>query len=327
MIGHRLVRMLPLLAVAATATAQPSGPGGNLPLPAPALQRRLQNDPFEVVATEATTGGIMKTQKLTLAFPDGERIDVKWKVAPDGGDGINNSPRRELAAYTVQQFFLDPDDFVVPPVAVRCIPFDVYGEIDHDDDDDVEVQANLPPARCVFGLLSAWLENVTQPDEAWDRERFSRDPRYAYHFGNLNILTNLIEHRDAKASNFLISKDPKNPQTFSVDNGISFSGLYNFLTWHYDNIVVGGLPARAVERLRRVTAQDLERLAVLAELQPDADGILRPAPATANTDHTKGVRRVGDGIQIGLTQEEIAGVNERLKKLLEEVKDGKEPVF
>ena len=111
------------------------------------------------------------------------------------------------------------------------------------------------------------------------------------------------------------------------NNGISFSGLYNFLTWHFDDILVGGLPARAIERLRRVDATRLERLAVLAELQPDAEGILRPSPATPNTDHKEGVRRVGDGIQIGLTEEEIAGVNERLHKLLAEVDKGKEPLF
>ena len=324
---YRVAIGLLLLALAVQAGAQPSGPNGNIPLPAPELQRRLQNDPFEVVDVEETKGGIMKTQKLTLAFADGRRIDVKWKAAPEGGEGINNSPRRELAAYTVQQLYLDPQDFIVPPAAVRCIPLDAYDPIEGDDDDAVDAEPNLPPARCVYGVLSAWLENVTQPDEAWDRERFSRDPRYAYHFANLNMLTNLIAHRDAKASNFLISKDPQNPQVFSVDNGISFSGLYNFLTWHFDKLLVGGLPERSIERLERVTATDLERLAVLAELQPDADGILRPAPATANTDHTEGVRRVGDGIQIGLTEEEIAGVNERLRKLLAEVRAGKEPVF
>jgi hypothetical protein len=318
--GREALRLALLLA-AAPAAAQPSGPEGNIPLPAPELQRRLQNDSFEVVDVEETEGGIMETQKLTLQFADGQRIDVKWKAAPEGGEGINNSPRRELAAYTVQQLFLDPDDFVVPPVAVRCIPLAAYEPIDDD------AEPNLPPSRCVYGLLSAWLDNVEQPDQAWDRERFSRDRRYAYHFANLNILTYLIAHHDAKASNFLMSTDRKNPQIFAIDNGISFSGLYNFLTWHYDDLLVGGLPRSTVERLATVKASDLERLAVLAELQPDAAGILRAVPATPNTDHTQGVRRIGKGIQIGLTEAEIAGVNERLQQLLRDVRDGKEPLF
>lgn len=317
----RRALVIAALTVASAAAAQPSGAGANLPLPAPELQRRLQNDPFAIVGVGSTRGGIMETEKLTLQFADGARLEAKWKAAPTGGEGLNNSPRRELAAYAVQQLFLDPPDFVVPPVAVRCIPIDDYAPIHR------AARPNLPKARCVYGLLSAWLENVRQPDDALDRERFSRDPRYAYHFANLNILTVLIQHRDAKASNFLMSTDPLNPQVFSVDNGISFSGLYNFLTWHYDHLVVGGLPARSVQRLRQVRRGELQRLAVLAELQPDADGVLRPAPATPGTDHTQGLRRVGDGIQIGLTEEEIGGVEQRLRAILAAVADGREQPF
>lgn len=310
-----------MVGVAATVSAQPSGPKGNIPLPAPELQRRMQNDPFEVVDVGTTHGGIMETEKVTLQFADGVRVQAKWKAAPSGGEGVNNSPRRELAAYTVQQLFLDPEDFVVPPVAVRCIPLDDYAPIKRG------ASPNLPKAKCVYGLLSAWLENVREPDRMWDRERFSRDPRYAYHFANLNILTMLILHRDAKASNFLMSTDPANPQIFSVDNGISFSGIYNFLTWHYDHLVVGGLPGASLDRLRQVSSGQLQRLAVLAELQPDADGILRPAPATPDTDHTLGIRQVGDGIQIGLTDEEITGVDQRLHELLAAVTTGEEQRF
>lgn len=321
-----MVRRIAVAAMAAVATAtmaaaQPSGPHGNIPLPAAELQRRLQNDPFAIVAVGSTSGGIMETEKLTLQFADGVRVDTKWKAAPCGGEGVNNSPRRELAAYTVQQLFLDPDDFVVPPVAVRCIPLDAYAPISRD------ASPNLPGARCVYGLLSVWLENVREPDPAFDRDRFSRDRRYADHFANLNMLTMLILHRDAKASNFLMSTDPANPQIFSVDNGISFSGIYNFLTWHYDHLVVGGLPKQSVDRLRQVNPGQLQRLAVLAELQPDADGILRPAPATPGTDHTVGLRQVGDGIQIGLTDEEIAGVDQRLHALLSAVVTGQEQLF
>jgi hypothetical protein len=321
-IAHRTLAAALLVCAARGALAQPSGPDGNIPLPAPELQRRLQNDPFEIVAVGKTKGGIMTTEKLTLAFADGERVEVKWKAAPDGGEGLDNSPRRELGAYVVQQLFLDPEDFVVPPVAVRCIPFDAYRPV------APSATPNLPHARCIYGTLSAWLEHVTQPDSTWDPDRFSRDPRYAYRFGNLNVFTYLIAHHDAKASNFLMSTvDPLDPQIFSIDNGIAFSGIYNVFTWHFDHILVGGLPAQTVERLQRIRPDDVERLAVLAELQPDADGILRPAPPTAGTDHQQGLRPVGDGIQIGLTTAEIAGINQRLQALLTDVRDGKEPEF
>jgi hypothetical protein len=307
--ARRILALALLTCGARPALAQPSGPDGNIPLPAAELQRRLQNDPFEIVAVGTTHGGITKTAKLTLAFADGQRVEVKWKAAPSGGEGWDNSPRRELAAYTAQQLFLGPDDFVVPPVAVRCIPLDAYRPV------DPSAKPNLPHARCIYGTFSAWLENVKEPDKAWDPDRFSRDPGYAYRFGNLNLFTYLIAHHDAKASNFLMSTDGDDPRIYSIDNGIAFAGVYNVLTWHFDHILVGGLPARSVERLQQVRPEDLDRLAVLAELQP------------AGTDHQQGLRTVGNGIQIGLTTAEIAGMSERLQKLLADVREGKEQVF
>jgi len=221
----------------------------------------------------------------------------------------------------VQQLFLDPDDYIVPPVAVRCIPLDDYRPISK------TAVATRPHTKCVLGTLSAWLENVQEPDKAWDPKRFEQDPRFAYHFGNLNILTDLIKHRDAKKSNFLMSTDALNPQIFSVDNGISFDGIYNFFTWHFDQIRVGGLPKQTIERLQQVKPDQLERLAVLLELQPDAEGILHPAPATPGTNRDEGVRMVGNGIQFGLTTEEIAAINERMQALQADIREGREKVF
>ena len=309
------------LLVESPSAAQPSGPDGNIPLPAAELQRRMQNDPFEIVAVAETHGGIMTTQKVTMAFADATRVDAKWKAAPSSGEGWNNSPRRELAAYTVQQLFLDPDDYLVPPVAVRCIPVDAYRKI------STSATPTLPHTTCVLGTLSAWLSNVETPDKSWDPKRFAQDPRFAYHFGNLNILTHLIKHRDARRSNFLLSTDALNPQLFSVDNGISFDSLYNFFAWHFDKIRVANLPRQSIERLQKVTPDQLQALAVLIELQPDGDGTLRVSPATPAADHTHGVRMVGKGIQMGLTREEIATIEERLQALLADVRSGREQVF
>ena len=312
-----------VLAHAAPLAAQPSGPDGNLPLPAPEIERRLRDDPFTIAAVKETTGGIMTTYKLTLVFADGQRIDAKWKAAADGGEGWNNSPRRELAAYRVQQLYLDPDDYLVPPSVVRCIPLDDYRAI------DPEAEPNLPHARCVYGTLSAWLDNVHQPEETWTPERFKQDPRFAYHFANLNILTYLIAHRDRRRANFLLADDPLNPQMFSIDNGIILGGeVYNFFSWHFDEIVVASLPARSIERLRRVTPAELAKLTVLAELQPDLEGVLGPAwKQSAVADPTQGQRAVGEGIQIGLTSDELADISGRLRELLRKVDTGEEKTF
>ena len=315
-----------LLAVAAmiarSAAAQPSGPDGNLPLPAPELQRRMQNEPFEIVAVGKTHGGIMTTEKVTMAFPDGTKVKAKWKEAPSDGEGWNNSPRRELAAYTVQQLFLDPDDYIVPPVAVRCIPFDDYRPISKTATPDPAAHEVRP--RHALGVAGeragagqglgpealragpALRLSLRQPQHPHRPDQASR--RQAKQFPDL--------HRRAQPADLL------GRQRHQLRRHV-----YNFFTWHFDQIRVGGLPKQSIERLQQVKPEQLERLAVLLELQPDAEGILRPAPATPGTNRDEGVRMVGNGIQFGLTTEEIAAINQRMQALLADVRDGKEQVF
>ena len=81
---------LSLLAVR-PAAAQPSGPNGNLPMRADLLQQRLQNDPFEIVEVEKTSGGVMDTAKVTLRFADGltVRIGPLCSIGAEAG-----APRR-----------------------------------------------------------------------------------------------------------------------------------------------------------------------------------------------------------------------------------------
>jgi hypothetical protein len=307
--------------LAGVVVAQPSGPNGNLPLPPDTLRQRLQDDDFEIADVKGAGGGVMGAKKLRLVFNDGFTTEVKWKEAPSGGDAWNNTPRREVAAYVVQRLFLDPDDYVVPPAVARCIPFEDYRGI------GPTPTPNLLHGRCVFGSVAAWLQNVHVPDETFQQDRFKRDPRYAHRAANLNLLTFLIAHRDAKASNFLISNDPNNPQLFSVDNGISFSGAYNIFVEHFDHFEVGGVPRQAVDRLRKVTADDLSALGVLGEMRVDANLVLRSVMPSATADPDKGVRNLDDGIQFGLTAEEIAGVAARLQGLLERIDRGELVVF
>jgi len=323
---RRIITGVLLLAVSTTfavvADAQSSGPNGNLPLPPEILRRRLQDEPFQIVAASRAHGGIMGAQKLRLIFPsDGFTADVKWKKAPSDGDSWDNSPRREIAAYVVQTLFLDPDDYLVPPTVARCIPLDVYRAL------DVSPHPNVAHGQCVLGMISAWVSNVHMPKEPLERSRFARDTRYANHVGNLNLLTYLIQHRDAKDSNFLISNDPANPQVFSIDNGISFSGAYNPFVRHLDHIEVGGVPSRSIDRLRQVTRADLDRLGVISELRVDESGVLRSVTPSANVDPSAGVRILDGGIQFGLTAEEIDGVATRLETLLQRIDRGQLVVF
>lgn len=303
--------------------ARPFDPGANLPSSPARLIDRLRNDDFAIVSVDAAGGGMMGVKKLRVAFSkDALEIDVKWKASPAGGDGWNNSPRREIAAYAVQELFLDPDAHPVPPIVARGISLAAYAPVDAD------ATPNIEGTRCVFGAMAAWLEDVAQPEHAFDPKRFAEDRHYAFHFANLNLLAYLIAHRDARSNNFLMPKDPANPRVYSIDNGIAFGGVfYNFLTWHFDEIRTAGLPSRSIDRLRHVSRESLSRLGVLGELRADSAGVLRAVTAGENLDPQAGTRVAPGRIQFGLTLEEIDAVATRLQELLARIDVGELGVF
>lgn len=303
--------------------ARSSDRSADLPSPPVRLIDRLRNDDFVIASVDAAGGGVMGAKKLTLVFPKDEfTIDGKWKAAPTGGEGWNNSPRREIGVYAVQELFLDPDHYPVPPVVARAISLDAYGVVDKD------AAPNIEGTRCVFGAMAAWLENVAQPEHAFDPKRVAADARYAFHFANLNLLAYLVAHRDARSNNFLMPKDPSNPRVFSIDNGIAFGGVfYNFFTWHFDEIRTSGLPRSSIDRLRRVSRETLSGLAVLGELRADPAGVLRAVTPGENLDAHVGTRVAPGRVQFGLTVEEIDAVATRLQELLARIDAGELGVF
>jgi hypothetical protein len=251
----------------------------------------------------------------------GRALEYKWKTAPGGGDGWNNTPRKEIAAYRIQQWFLDSRDFVVPPTVALCIPLDRFPE-------DFDGESSFIGARCAFGAQSAWLEGVTVPDQLLDVDRFYRDAVYARHLARYNLLTYLNENRDTRAGNYLASEDESNRRVYSVDNGISFGAwIFNFFRWHWDEIRVPALPSESIERLRDVAESDLEALSVVAEFERGDDGMLHEVSASSVFDPGKGVRYRDDRIQLGLTDDEIDTVRRRLRELLTEVDQGEILVF
>lgn len=309
-----------ILALARPVLAADASP--NLPMPAPALAERLAREDFVIRAAEGAGGGVMGALRLDLEFAEEPAaIRAKWKATGPSGDGWNNSPRREIGVYAMQEYFLEPGREVVPPVAARCIPLDTYAVVDAD------AAPTLEGTRCVLGALSAWLERVEQPRDAFDRERFVRDPAYANRFADLNLLLYLVDHRDARGNNFLMSTVPGDPRVYSVDNGIAFGGvLYNFFTAHLNEIRVP-LSRAAIDRLRRVSRRDLDRLGVLGEMVEDDTGTLRHVVPGPNLDPEAGVRRTPAGIQFGLTRAEIDAVVERLRALLARIDAGDVQLF
>jgi hypothetical protein len=306
------------------AVRRPEGRVEHIKLTPETLERLLAYEDAEIRSETLIGAGVTGAFKDVVFFPaHAIEITVKWRPVPDGdADGWNNSPRKELAAYAVQKWFLDPDDYVVPTLAARCVPLDRY-RTRHP-----EAQATIAGTRCVLVVAAVWLDDVEVPETLYDARRFSEDPVYAYHLANFNLLTHLIDHRDGRTGNILVSIDPANRRVFSVDNGVSFGPkVYNIFVQNWDQIRVPALPKGSVDRLRRVTAADLERLGVLLEMRADSGGVLRHVPAGATRDPSKG-SRVGDGsIQLGLTQSEIDDVGERLREALEQVDTGKLAMF
>lgn len=293
-------------------------------LPAENLERLLAYEEIGIRSESPVGEGVTGAFKDVVFFPAHDvEITVKWRPVPDGdADGWNNSPRKEIAAYTIQKWFLDPADYVVPTLAARCIPLDQYRKR------HPEARASIAGTRCVLVVAAIWLENVRVPKTLYDARRFSEDPVYAYHLANFNLLARLIDHRDGRRGNILVSVDPANPRVFAVDNGIAFGPkMYNVFVRNWDEIRVPALPKKSIDRLRRVTAADLESLGVLLEMHADAGGVLQHVPAGTNLAPFKGSRGGRGSIQLGLTRAEIDGVGERLRDVLERVDAGKLAVF
>ena len=251
--------------------------------------------------------------------------ELKWKLkkmVPGWLDSFNTSFRKELAAYEVQKFFLDPEDYVVPTALPICVPRERYLKIIG------YAAASLEGTDCVLGLASTWLVNVTVPDRLYDESRFLEDPTYAYYMSNFNILTYLIQHRDARVGQFLVSKDDKRRQVFSIDNGISFGFWpYNFFVRQWDTIHLPALRKDSIDRLRKIQRQDLNRLGVVAQMEKNEDGILQPVPPGENMNPKNGATYIDGTLQFGLTTSDIDDLWERIQSLIAEGDSGNLQVF
>ena len=280
----------------------------------------------EILYYEIAESGTSRPAVLYLRFAEAGGgpivVRAKWKIAPPGGAGFNNNPEREIAAYEAQKLFLDPPEYVVPPVAASCVPLERHAETLG------PVRATFPGTRCVFGVLAYWLEGV-QDQGARDLERIDRDPAYRDSLARLNLFTYLIDHRDPRGANFLVTKDPERPRVFAIDNGVAFSGFQNPFTFVYGDwgdILVPALRRADVERLRKASRADFERLAVVAQFAI-RDGmlvaVLPGPPLSAN----ESVRVSDEIVQLGLTRKEIDAMERRVLDLLERLDAGEVDLY
>jgi hypothetical protein len=299
------------LALTASLAAGANPDVDSIALPVAQIESRLLG-PLNVLGSEQARPKIEgdRSARVELAGAEGEPpLSAKWKPVAPPGQGFNNEPRYELAAYQFQKLFLDECEYVVPPVVLRALPLEEYRR------ERPDGQATLRGTDSALFLLSYWLENVTNRDP-WDPDRFRSDPRYARHWGNLNILTHLIDHKDGNIGNLLISEHPDDPRVFAVDNDVAFRSEVSDRGDPWASLQVDRLPAATIERLRRITLDDLERaLGVLAEFRIE-DGVLVAAEPGENLQPRAGVRRQEDRVQFGLTTIEIRTLKRRIDRLL-----------
>ena len=289
-------------------------------------ERLIQHGKYEVLSIEPAGAGTTRPEKGELLFPEtGDRFSVKGKLAPSDLDGINNSPRKELAAWKLQALFLDPVDFTVPSTAMRCPPLTKWNKY-HDDD-----TPTLPGTTCMLWEAAIWLENVTVPDELYEEERFLNDIAYAYHLANFNIFAYLINLRDNRKGNVLVSKDDDNRRVFAIDNGVAFGTIwYNWFyppTYEWRQIRVPALPRKTVDRLRKWQRSDLDFLMVVSQLDVDSEGILRSVDPGPPMDPDDGATFDGKSVQLGLTRNEIDAIWQRIEALIEKVDAGEIALF
>ena len=322
----RVIRLsvltLATLIVAGPVLAQDS----NITMPVGELERMLANDPMRIVSADKSRpkapGDI--TSKADVSFGGREPFRVKLRRSEPGADGFNNVPRYDLAAYAIQQMLMDPNEYVVPPTALRMFPVAEFKSFYHDPD---AVKPTFKGADEVLCVVQYWLQNVKVLPDILDRARFDTDPVYARHIGELNVFTYLIEHRDSNMGNFLISKAEQGPRVFSIDHGVAFASLDSDRGTDWLELRVDRLPKDTIERVRAMDKDLLtSKLGVLGQWEL-RDGHYVPVPLTANLRPTRGVRIEGGVVQMGLTREEISAVARQARNLLNKVDRGKVQVY
>ena len=287
-----------------------------------AMMKSRNYDVREVKRTEA---GISGAEQVGIWFDVlGNEAHLKMKRVPQNLDGINNSPRRELAAYAVQTLFLDPEDYVVSTTAARCPPMERW--LQHHADGVPQLRGSA----CILVVAALQLRDVAVPEAVYDKERFLEEPVYARYLADFNLFTYLIDHRDGRSGNILVSKEEGRRQVFAIDSGVSFGPTWPFYNWFVPNwnvLRVAALRKDSVNRLRSIKREDLDSLLVVQELRDDGTGRYVDVEPGPPLDDDGGAIARGGVVQFGLTDDEIEDLWRRIRAVIEGVDAKDIPVF
>jgi hypothetical protein len=303
-----------LLTLAAAAAAQDA----NITRPVAELEQLLAAEPLVITQAQISRPKIKSdvTLRAEISFGGAPPLTVKLHKAEPGADTFNDVPRYDLAAYELQKLFLDSTEYVVPPTALRMVPLADFAKY------SPGVARTFSAADQVLAVVQYWLSDIKVIADVYSPERFAADPVYARHIGQLNVLTYLIGHRDSNVGNFLIGRQELGARVFSIDHGVAFASEGSDRGELWKNLRVKRLPADTIERLRKVTPQLLaDRLGVLAQWRLEGRSYV-PVATGNNLAESRGVRREGGTLQMGLNKSELLEVHRLLTKLLERVDRG-----
>jgi hypothetical protein len=291
----------------------------------------LADPGLEILGAAPPPSGIQGAVVLTLRAPRLMPVVFRAKWRAHSTTTTRNSPRRELAAYAVQELFLVPDQYVVPPTAPHCFPLEAYrAEVDQN------AKATFPEAPCVYGYLSYWLEDVEalsdaaedgwfhgQYRHAFDPHLYADNALYRDSISRVNMLTYIIGHADSHAKNFVITSDSSAPLVYSIDNSLSLGLKKNSrLDPRHDwsMLKVPALPRSSIERLR-AHVDELDRLAAIAMLEPKA-GVLVPGKLPRVEPNALGLEWKAGRLRVGLSAAEIGDLEVRIALLLRKADRG-----
>lgn len=295
-------------------------------LPPDELERRLVHEEFTIesasISRPKVEGDI--TLRAEVKFIDGFAMRAKIRRATRGASKFNNEPRYELAAYLLQKKFLTPDEYVVPPTSIRFVPVETLRKYAKAAD------PTFSGAEYTLCVMQYWLNNVSAPNDAYDRDRFERNALFARHLANLNLLTYLISHKDSNSGNVLMAvipdskgqPDEADPRVFIVDNGVAFDSEESDKGAIWQPLRVKRIPKDSYERLSAITQEELRALLATVAQWEIRDGVpVAVPPAEPRSDH-KGVRSSGKNIQLGLTKNEIRDIYRQIVALRNLVTSG-----
>jgi len=324
----KLSELVLVLGVTVSVPAQSVAQDANVAFPVAEIEGMLKTGDFQIVSVTPSRGLPSERTYQVTAGVGSKMLQMKYAPAAKGADDFNNRPRYELAAYELQKLFLDEGEQVVPPTVARCYPTEVVqGVLNHAPGDyKPEAERTFKEWNMTLVLLQYWLWNVDAPEDLKDGDMLANEA-YARNLGNFNILTYLIRHNDSNRGNFLRSTVADNPRVFSVDNGVAFSNEESDRGTYWRDLKLDRYPARTIERLRSLTAEDLQAaLGVVAQFDLEDGGFVQ-TEAGENLNPGRGVRHEGTTIQLGLTESEVRQVYRRLTQLIKWADSGRFEVF